>query len=401
MKKIIFQKLVPLVLVLIALGVTYYFYQQGEISFLPKKGSPAEEKTISVELPISDKEYKLSYEEKSDSAFDIANFENNENWYGDGEFDYSTSWEGETSLFLSSYDNQKATATLEKKFDIEGVLNFKFLIYLATERDKLEEFNLIFAGRDFGYKFPIRELTPGWNFLVLPKENFSFFTIKEPIEEVSPGSKQETLAKPGIDRVVIELVSRPKTRSIVNLDFLWAEKEEEYQKDWNADADKFLSIKENKDSGSLLAINLNGSRATLKKGSAKNYTFQAKFTPVKGGPFGFFLRGDYKTGEGYYLLMNGAGTDNWQIHKYGVFDEKTQTIDLLKGKINNFKMEKNQPYWLKAEMKGLWLNLYFSVDGKSFTKLGEVNDASFPIGGIGITVGSGNMVFVDDLQFFQ
>jgi len=165
-----------LALIVVALGVTYYFYQKGEISLFPGKKEKVVSSSLVAQIPISDEEYKLSYKDKADSVFDVANFENNENWYGDGEFDYSTFLEGESSLFLTSLNGRKATITLKKNFDMENVLNFKFLVYFADDPNDIEELNLVFTGQNIGYKFPIRDLVKGWNFLVLPKDKFSVFS---------------------------------------------------------------------------------------------------------------------------------------------------------------------------------------------------------------------------------
>jgi len=390
MKKSIIQKLFLFSLILAAFGVTYYFYQRDEITFFPQKEGGLS-RNFTSQIPFSKKEYKLSYQDKMASAFDIAGFEENENWYGDGEFDHSTFYEGESSLFLTSFDGQETVVSLKKGFDLKDATNFKFLVYLATDPDSLEEFNLIFTGKNREYKFPIRDINKGWNFLVLPKENFSAYTPKSGEES---GSEVET----GIQGVVIELVSRPKTRSTVNLDALWAEKEKDYLDDWNTQSDRFLSLKDN---GGLLAIGMTGQRATLKIGSAKDYTFQAKFTPLKSGDFGFLLRGDYSSGYGYYLVMNGVDTNDWRIYKQGSFEDNKQNLDLARGEVGNFLIERNKPYWLKAEAKGTELIFSISTDGQTFVRLGEISDASFSIGGVGIAVSQESMALIDDLQFFQ
>lgn len=393
MKKIFFEKAVALILILIAGGVTYFLYQQGEISFLPKKKEKQEIKTMVAEILISESQYQLSYKEKTDAAFNIANFENNENWFGDGDFDFSTYFEGEASLFLSSINHQKASVNLKKYFNFKDVLNFKFLVHLSTDPAYIEEFNLIFSGENNEYKFPIRDLTNGWNLFVLSKESFSSLFENKISEGVVPEIQ--------VEKVTIELTSRPNVRSIVHLDALWAEKEKDYLKDWNLNSEKFLALKKNGDTFGLLAINLTDNRATLRNGSGKDYTFQAKFIPLNTGAFGFFLRGDYRSGYGYYLLMNGAETDSWQIYKYGPVEEKDLVINLAKGEIKNLNLVKNKTYWLKADLKGHRIVFYFSQDGNKFTKLGEVNDDSFSSGGVGIAVYGRNMVLIDDLQFFQ
>jgi hypothetical protein len=387
MKKIFSEKVVALVLIFIAFVVAYYFYQEGKISFLPWKKDTGGIQSKIIEVPFTEKEYKLSYKDKLDSTFDIANFEDEEDWGGDGEFDYSTFLEGESSLFLTSFDGQKARASLKKNFDISNVFNFKFFIYLATEPDNIEELNLIFTGKNLEYKFPVRDLGRGWNLLILPKERFS----------IKGGENNFSF----IEKTSIELVSRPKTRSTINLDSLWAEKEADYLKDWNSNSDKFLSLRKRGNFVGLLMVYLFDSRAVLNKGSAKNYTFQAKFMPLRSGNFGFFLRGDYKSGYGYYLMMDGVGSGSWRIYKYGFFEEKTQVIELAKGEISNFKIEKDQVYWLKTEIRGPRLTFYFSLDEVNFSKLGEAIDSSFSSGGVGVTISGETMVLVDDVQFFQ
>ncbi|PJE68600.1 hypothetical protein COU96_03180, partial [Candidatus Shapirobacteria bacterium CG10_big_fil_rev_8_21_14_0_10_38_14] len=247
-----------------------------------------------------------------------------------------------------------------------------------------------FTGQNFGYRFPIRDLAKGWNLLVLPKDKFSFFSPQ------TDGGKLSS-----IEKITVELTSRPQARTIINLDSLWAEKEKDYLKDWHSNSEKFLSLKRNGNSVGLLAIGLYGNRATLSKGAAKDYTFQTKFNSLKGGGFGLFLRGDYESGYGYYLMMDGVNTNTWQIYKYGLFDEKTQALVLEKGNISNFKVEKNRPYWLKAELKGPRLIFYLSVDGQNFIKLGETNDTSFTSGGVGFATSGSDMVLVDEVVFFQ
>ncbi|MBM3209531.1 hypothetical protein FJZ40_04550 [Candidatus Shapirobacteria bacterium] len=394
MNKDFLPKIITLGLLLAALSATYYFYQKGEIGFLPRKEKEKTQETFTVQLPISEKEIRLSYQDKLNSSFDIANFEEGENWYGEGEFDYSVFYEGESSLFVTSLDGKKATVSLKKNFDIKGVLNFKFLVHLATDPAGIEEFNLIFANDNVNYKFPIRDIDRGWNLLVLPKEKFS--------QEVRLGKTNgEEQADEDIGEVAIELISRPKARSTVNLDSLWAEKEGNYQKDWNVNGEKFLALKENKGKVSLLAVSPFGSLATLKKGSAKDGTFQAELTPLKNGSFGLFLRGDCQSGYGYYFLLNGADTNTWLISKYGLFGEKVQTRELAKGEIANFKTEKQKSYWLRAEMREKRLAFSFSTDGQSFTKLAEVDDDSFVSGGLGLSVSGGNLVLVDEVRFWQ
>lgn len=400
MNKVLVQKLVFICLALIALGVTYYLYQKKEISFLPQKKERTGSKGFTIQLSISENDYRLSYKDKVGSTVDVANFESNENWFGDGEFDYSTLLEGESSLFVTSLDGKKSIVSLNKSINIKNVNNFKLSFFQVSEPENIERFDLVFSGEKWGYRFPIRDLDKGWNLLFLPKEKFSVLSLSE-TSDASVENSVETEEQEEIKKISIELTSRPKTRSSVNLDSLWAETEKEYQNDWSSDGEKFLSLRRIKNQSKLLAIGQFGSLAVLKKGSASDYVVQTEFTPLREGAFGFFLRGDYKSGYGYYLLMGGINTDAWRIYKYGSFEEKIQNINLIEGRISNFKVEKERSYWLKAEMKGNQIKFYFSTDNKNFTKLGEVNDASFSSGGVGIASFDHSMFFVDDLRFFK
>ena len=367
-----------------------------------------------MEILFKEKEYKLSYKDKSSSTFvDIANFEGNENWQGDGDIDFTNFYEGETSFRLVSQDNKKVTLALTKDLNLEKALNFKFLIKLESDPDSFESLNLIFGNKDLSssYRYSIRGLTKGWNLIILPKENFSSSIKKAvPAATSEEGSIAETPVEEvasnwgNIKKVAIELISRPKNVSSINLDFLWAETEDSYQQDWNTVSDKFLSLGENGDTTNLLVINLAGSTASMKRiSSAKDYTVQAKFTPLKTGGFGFFLRNDFTTNYGYYLMMGGVGTNTWSIFKYGVFKDKPQVQNLVlaEGSITNFKIEKNKTYLLKSEMSGSRITFYLSLDDKNFTRLGEVRDDSFISGGVGIAANGGSIFLVDDIAFFQ
>jgi len=100
-------------------------------------------------------------------------------------------------------------------------------------------------------------------------------------------------------------------------------------------------------------------------------------------------------------MMSGIDGNGWQISKRGEFDGKDQTIELAKGEIVNFKMEKDKPYWLKAELRGTKIVFYLSLDGENFAEIGEVHDTSFSGGGVGIASSGNSLFLVDEFQFFQ
>lgn len=408
MKKILSEKTFAFGLVFIAFIVVIWLYQQGKIGFLPhRKASEVKEQV--VEIFFKEKEYKLSYKDRpSNTVVEIAHFEGDEKWQGDGDIDFTNFYEGESSFRLVSRDHQKATLTLAKNLDLDEALNFKFLINLETEPGSFETMSLTFGNQNLSsfYRYSIRELKKGWNLVILPKKYFAASTQRVPVVEEETGEESSTEARTSdwsnIRKVAIELVSRPRSVSTANFDFLWAETEDSYQEDWNTTSDRFLGLGKNGEKVNLLVINLVGSNASLKKiSSAKDYTFQAKFTPLKKGRFGLFLRNDFTTGDGYYLMMDGLGTNSWIVYKVGVFEEKRQTIVLAKGEISNFQVEKGKSYLLKGKVRGSRIIFYLSLDDKNLTKLGEVRDDSFSSGGVGIAATGRSIFLVDDIAFFQ
>ena len=182
MKKFFNPQIIALGIIFIVILITAYFYQKGEISFLSRGKEKKVESEI-VEVPLADKEYKLFYQDRLNSTFNIADFEDNENWQGDGDFDYTTFFEGNSSLFLSSYDHRKAVVSLNKSFDIKDVLNFKLLINLGTDSADIEIYTtklsyepgdsiLVLGEAEANSLFTISLIDPNGN-TVQEKESFS------------------------------------------------------------------------------------------------------------------------------------------------------------------------------------------------------------------------------------
>lgn len=399
MKKILSEKGLAFFLVFIAFLISGYLYQQGKISFLPKKNTIPELENIIAEIPFTDKEYKLTLSERPLTLVEeIAKFEDLEKWIGDGEFDYSDYIEGKSSLALSSQGHSKSTATLElkKSFNFKNYLKYKFFVNLRSEPANTEDLVLIFSDINSkeAFRYPIRDLQRGWNFLSVPQKDFSI------VLPVRGGDNEGNLNKE-VKKVTFELVSRPKTAAAINLDFMWGGQDIDYLKDWNVDSEKFISLGKNDSSIGFLINGLVGSVASLRTiSSAKDYSISAKFIALRPGFFGLYLRSNYKDGRGYYLGMDGIDSGSWQIYKIGTFEGKQQQITLAKGIIENFELEKGRPYWLKADLKGDRISFLLSSDGKKYNNIGEANDSSFPSGGVGI-VAVNSMYLVDDFQFSQ
>lgn len=402
MKKILLEKGLVFFIVFVIFLISFYLYKQGKISFFSRKNDTSFVQDTVAEIPFTEKIYKLSYGDKPvSSVMEIAKFEDGENWTGDGELNFADYFEGKSSLALGSQNHARSTASLKlkKKFNFGDFSNYKLFVNLRSEFSNIEEFNVFLVDDEskIAYKYSIREMNNGWNVLDLSKDKFSLTSWPEVVNFT--GVLQ---TKSAINKVVIELVSRPKTAVSVNIDYLRAEKDESYLGDWIFGNQESLSLRQNQSLLNLVLSNLGGNGiANIKRiTSARNYIVKAKFTPLNSGGFGFFLRGDYKSGFGYFFVMEGTGSNGWQIYKNGIFDQKQQSIVLAKGIIDNFQAEKQKPYWLKAELKNNRLTFYFSLNDKDYVKIGETDDSSFSSGGVGIFSG-GSMLMIDDIQFFQ
>lgn len=395
MKNIFREKSLILAVIFITLIVTYYLFQTGRVSFFPLRKTG--EHKIFSEILFKEKEYKLDYKDRPQSSvIEIARFESNENWVGDGYFDDRIFKEGKSSYILTSRNHQESVVVLDKKLDLKEAVTFKFLVYVETKPSDIETFNLVLTnkGLDQTCQFPFRNLKEGWNLLVFPKEQL----VLSLSEEAEPTTE---FVWDNIDEVKFELISRPKKRSTVSLDFLWTEATADYLQDWNTDSPDFLSLGKDNDELTLLLISFGRKLVVLKEIiSARNYTFQAKLTPLGRGRFGLFLRGDYKSGYGYYFIMDGVDKNSWQIFKTGIFDDKLQTSVLASGEIAGFQVEQNRSYWLKGQVNGSNLVFELSLDGKDFSRLGQVSDWSFQVGNVGI-MAEEQLTLVDDLLFFQ
>lgn len=399
MKKVLKEKLLPLIFVVTVLLIALAFYLQGKISIFPQKLKTDIIKDKKTEIIYSEKEYKLSYNEKYQNGyFDISHFEEKENWQGDGQTDYVDRFEGNTSLLLNSQNNNKVSASLEigKNLTLDDNFFVSMYINLRTPPETIEDLNIIFIDSKSGerYRYAIRQINQGWNF---PRMQFGQFSAVGSNTQTRPRRNQYSF-----DKVVFELTSRKGSLASVNLDHLWVERNNDYLKDWNVKDSNFFSLGESIGNVALMAKSYFASMAALKRiGTAKNYNFQAKFIPKEKGAFGLFVNGDYNNGFGYYLVLDGIGSGHWRMFKNGDFGAGTHQILLNQGNISNFQVEEDKAYYLKTEAREFKVFFLIALDGKTFVQLGEVPNDSYPSGGIGIAALDGAFFLVDDLYFNQ
>ncbi len=391
--------IISLAIVVVALIIAGFFLFYKKSDFLSRifdKSNPASPINF-IQLRFNDKSFKLDHTAySSDVLFPISSFEGDGEWQGDGNLDDFLFWEKKSSLLLESRDNAKKEAHFFGKFDLSKYPLFRLAVNLQSEPSDLESVRLVFSNRNKTSvsSYPITNLVPGWNFLRIPKIKLS---------SVNASSGGEIDWK-NIERVSLEVSSRFNSIATVNFDDFVAFSSEDYLDDWLTTNRSFLDLAKTKEGNIVLqAKNVGATTALLKKISGvSDFTFKAKVQPLKNNTrSGLFIRGDYRTGYGYYFLIDGIGGSRWQILKVGLTNKIPKNTILVDGMIKNFIVEANKPLWLRAETKGTKLRFFLSPDGKVYTLLGEANDDEFKEGGVGIAVYESGVTQFDDMEFNQ
>lgn len=403
-----FQKYLPFILVIGTLLIGGYLLQRKGIISLPintkKENIVNLGKGSIVDLLFKGEEFKLSYAGMDpNSLVDIAKFDKTEQWQGSGSVEEDVVLGG-TVMAMVDRDRQKSTSTLLKNLNLAGVDNIKFVVNFKNDAEDVETLNLLFGNKDgtSHFRFPITNLKMGMNYFSIPK--YRFFLVEESKEielkkeATAVAEVKTTLGWDKIERVQLELVSRPGSKVSADIGWIRAEKEDIFTPDWKWDGNEhFLNLYHTADGKlALRVIHVGRGLGTLRRiGSVKDFTYSVKITSYKEGFIGLYFRGDFKTGFGYFLAVGGIRTNDWSLSKYYSEDEKVKTDLLLKGQIGNFEFSRDQPFWLKVTAKGTNIATYFSLDGKDYTKLGEVIDKEFSSGGLGIASSGGAGIFDD------
>lgn len=401
-----------LIVITVIAGILLFVFKQNEI--LSKKDTASS--GSAVLLKFTEKNYKLeSKNYGKDAAILVSSFEKNENWQGQADFDDSFVWDGATSLILTSKDNEKAEGYLEKKLDLNKYTIFKIAVYLQSDPVDKELVRLYFGNKDKSayFAYPLGNLVKGWNFIAIPKIKFS--SVNATRENLAKSVKKEATSTVNsketgllnwdkIERVGLEALSRPNSTITLNFDQLIALQSDDYLDDWLTLNPLFLDLIPS-DNGYpiLLAKNIGASTALIKKLSGvSNFVYKAKLQPKKkGARSGLFIKGNYQNNAGYYFMIDGVGGNRWQVIKISMIDNSLSTVNLKNGTINNFIIEEDKPLWLKTESNGDNMKFYLSTDGKSYTKLAEVNDSEYKEGGVGIAVYDSGYTIFDNFEFSQ
>ena len=361
-----------------------------------------------VGLKFSDKNYKLDYSSVDpETVLTISGFENNEGWQGKSEFDDVYFWDGDFSLVLTSRNDERLDVFLDKDLNLEDYSIFKMSVYLQTDPADVELTRLYFSDKDKNsyYYYSIRNLVKGWNQLTIPKNKFSTQNVtgenQGQTEGTGSSGRQNQLSWQNIARVGLEVASRANSTTDINFDSLKALKNEDYLDDWLVNSPMFLDLSKANNNIYLQGKHFGAAVALLKKLSGiTDFTYSAKLQPLRNNTrSGLFVRGDFKTGYGYYFMIDGVNGNRYQIFKIHLEDGKTVNTVIKNGVINNFIVEKDTPLWLKVEGKGNAFKYSLSTDGKSYSELASVKDSQYKEGGLGISVYDQGATLFDEFRF--
>jgi len=407
------QKFFPYILIAGTLVLGAYILAQKGIVSLPsfgKKQNVVElSKKLVVDILFTGDEYKLSYTALDPASLvNIAKFDKSEQWQGEGSIDEDEQIGGNV-ISLIARDGKKISAFLFKPLHLATADNIKFAVNLKSDPEDIEGLNVIFGDKDLTnyFRFPLTNLVPGINYLSVPKYRFSLTeeTVKNgATSSVTGTAAKSTLTWDKIERIQLELASRPGSKANVEVGWLRGEKEDVFEADWNFDGTAhFLNLDTDKDGKLVLLVNHVGKgTATLRKlGSVSDFTYSARITSLIKGNVGLFFRGDYKSAFGYYLAVGGVDTNDWSLSKLHLDQDQAKNSVLASGQIGNFEFSVDQPFYLKITAKGSKITGYFSLDGKEYTKLEEVVDNTFSAGGVGIAIAGGASAYVDDFNLIQ
>ena len=361
-----------------------------------------------VGLKFSDKNYKLDYSSVDpETVLTISGFENNEGWQGKSEFDDVYFWDGDFSLVLTSRNDERLDVFLDKDINLEDYSIFKMSVYLQTDPADVELTRLYFSDKDKNsyYYYSIRNLVKGWNQLTIPKNKFSTQNVtgenQGQTEGTGSSGRQNQLSWQNIAKIGLEVASRANSTTDINFDSLKALKNEDYLDDWLVNSPMFLDLSKANNNIYLQGKHFGAAVALLKKLSGiTDFTYSAKLQPLRNNTrSGLFVRGDFKTGYGYYFMIDGVNGNRYQIFKIHLEDGKTVNTVIKNGVINNFIVEKDTPLWLKVEGKGNAFKYSLSTDGKSYSELASVKDSQYKEGGLGISVYDQGATLFDEFRF--
>jgi len=205
-----------------------------------------------------------------------------------------------------------------------------------------------------------------------------------------------------INRIRLDLLSRPNTKAELTVDRLWGEKDEAYQEDFTANSSNMISLKNFENNSYINFWNFSGANAIIKKVTGvSDFNYIVKIIPEKSGSFGISARTDLQTGYGYFFELGGIGLKTWELYKVGEPNDSNNPVtSLANGTLDGTDIEKNQPLWLKIITNKEKIQCYVSKNGINFIKVTEKMDGEIKSGGIGL-ISKGGSFLVETVEFNQ
>lgn len=388
--------------------VLAYLGNNGSLaSLFPKKTITVNKNIIQIEY--KDKEYNADYTKKFKGAIiEVSGFEEGEKWKGDYKVDDVNYWEGQNSYVVFAKGLEPTILTLRKTMNLSDSTVIKILVYSVDQENtdgiKKATLRLGNLADSAYYEYDIRNIKPGWNIVEMQKDNFSF--VSGPVTTKEEGTVDTTNVGndrlwANIEKVSLELDSLPNSQAELSFDRLWAEKNEDYKKEFFTANFDMLSPKIWNGKSYINSWAIGTTLSLINKISGvKNFTYTAKIIPQKTGTFGINARTDLATTYGYYLDLGGIGTGTWQLYKIGKIEDVGAVTQLDNGSLANFQFEADQPVWLRLKTSGGTITGSLSTDGKNFTKLTEKSDSEHKSGGIGVQTANASFL-LESVEFKQ
>lgn len=323
----------------------------------------------------------------------ISNFEKKESWEGSGIFDATYFYEGTSSLNLISTNHKESTGTLKKELDLSKAATIEFMLKV-TNASELETLAIDFGDEQLNnyYRYTFANIIEGWNMQRLDTTKF-----------VANFDSKSNFDWSKIRSIRLMVNSRPDSAVQVWADAMRAINDDDtYLKDWqNTNGVSRLLGLNNNNNQPMLFARRNGESyyAALKSASSSDhFRFSAMVSPQLNGQSGLFVRGNYLNGQGYYFVINGVGANTWMITKHGK-EGWLKPEQVVQGSLGNVTISQDQPYWLMVKAQGEVMEFYFSMDGASYLKLGEMKDSEFTNGAVGIAAFENSLTWFDQFMY--
>jgi hypothetical protein len=313
-----------------------------------------------------------------------------ENWQGSGFWDRGTNYEGATSLGIISraHDTSLAFYDFNDKIDFAKVKFIDFYLKIS-DLSALENFQIRLSGKnaDDFYYYDVTNTQKEWNFLRIPVEQFS------------RQGDNSAFNLSAVSRLGFKIISRPNNVALVNIDQLIIENDSSFLNDWNTVKSEQLSLDKRNDQTHLMLRSLTANDIVTLSSlpGVKDFTYSLKLSPQTVSRMGLFFRGDFKTGAGYYFLLDGKDTNSWQLKKMS--QEKANWIDIAKGEIANNTFKNDKFYWLKVDANKDDITLFLSLDGKKYEPLYNFKDDEYLKGGIGAVIWDKGYGLFDEFNY--